>query len=57
LSELLAAVIQSAGKWLDLLVDNFVRPHVSTLRECFTTNVTLIRTLAGVASFVGLKRY
>jgi hypothetical protein len=54
LSELLAAVIKSASKWLYLLVDNFVCPHISTLREGLATDVALVWTLSSVTSLMSL---
>jgi hypothetical protein len=54
LGELLAAVVKLAGEWFDLLVHDLVCPDVTTLRKCLATDVALVRTFTGVASFVCL---
>lgn len=56
LSELFPTVIKFAGKWLDLLVDDLVGPHIASLCESLAANVATVRTLASVSSLVGLYK-
>jgi hypothetical protein len=54
LGELLSAVVKLANKRLNLLVHNFVRAHIATLRKGLATDVALVGTLARVSPLVGL---
>jgi hypothetical protein len=54
LGELLAAVVELTGEWLDLLVYDLVCPDVSTLRKSLAAYVALVRAFPSVASFMGL---
>lgn len=54
LSELLAAVVEFASKRFNLLVNNLMRSHVSTLRESLAALIAIVRALPGVTTFMGL---
>jgi hypothetical protein len=56
LSELFAAVVESAGKGLQLLMDNFVCSHISSLRKGLAADVAVVRPLASVTALMSLHR-
>lgn len=54
LGKLFATAFQSAGKGLDLLVDNLVSPDIASLGEPLPAGFARVRSFARVASFMGL---
>ncbi len=55
MSELLSTVVKLACERLDLLVNDFVRANVTTLRKGFAANVATIRALSCVSSLMCLQ--
>jgi hypothetical protein len=55
LSELLPTIIKFTGERLDLLVDDFVSAHISTLRKGLSANIATVRSLARVPSLMCLQ--
>lgn len=55
LGELLVAVVQLASEGFCGCMYDLVCPDVAMLGESFAANVAVIRTLAGVPSFVRLE--
>lgn len=56
LCKLLAAVVELAGKRLVLLVNNLVRPNISTLSKRLAADITTVWSFPSVSSLVCLKR-
>lgn len=54
LSELLPAIIKLTAERLDLLVDDLVSAHISTLRKGLATNLAAVGSLACVSSLMCL---
>lgn len=54
MSELLAAIVESARKRFNLLVNNLMRPDVATLSESLATDVAVVRSLSSMSSFMCL---
>jgi hypothetical protein len=54
LSELLPAIIELAGKRLDLLMNDLVSTYVAPLRKGLPTNIATVRTLACVSPLMCL---
>lgn len=54
LGELLATVVELAGEWLDLLMDNLVCAYVAALSKCLSADVTAVWALASMPSLVRL---
>lgn len=55
LGELLATVVKPAGKWLHLLMNNFVCTNVTPLSKHLTTDVAAVGSFSSVAPFVCLE--
>lgn len=55
MGELLAAVVEFAAERLDLLVDDLVRAHISSLSKCLATDVAAVRSLSSVSPLVCLE--
>jgi hypothetical protein len=55
LSELLAAVIESASERLDLLVDDFVRANIAALRKGLAADITAIWTFSSMTPLMCLQ--
>ena len=56
LCKLLPAVVELAGKRLDLLVHNLVCTHVAALSKCLAADVTAVRALSCVAPLMCLEQ-
>lgn len=54
LGELLAAVVELAGEWLDLLMNNLVGSNVAALGERLAADLAIVRPLPSVSPFVSL---
>ena len=54
MSELLAAIVESARKRFNLLVNNLMRPDVATLSKSLATDVAVVWSLSSMSSFMCL---
>lgn len=55
LRELLATIVKSASKWLDLLVDYFMGADIASLSKSLAADVASIRSLSSMATLMGLE--
>jgi hypothetical protein len=56
LRELLAALVQLANEWLDLLMNNLVRAHIASLSKSLAADVAVVGTLASMTALVSLVK-
>ena len=54
MSELLAAIVESARERFNLLVNNLMCPDVATLSKSLATDVAVVWSLSSMSSFMCL---